>query len=72
MRGAQPNSDQCAQDEARPSRHQVHSPQATEHEDMTRSPADTLVTSGPTASTVPMNSWPRRELGGKPNASPAL
>ena len=72
VRGAHPKSDQCVQDDASPSLHQVHSPQATEHDDITRSPAENLVTSGPTASTVPMNSWPRRELGGKPNAAPAL
>ena len=71
-RGAHPNSDHFTQDDARPSRHQVHSPQATEHDDSTRSPAARPVTSGPTASTVPMNSWPRREPGAKPNASPAL
>ena len=39
VRGAQPKSDHCTQDEASPSRHQVHSPQATEHDDITRSPS---------------------------------
>ena len=29
-------------------------------------------TSGPTSSTVPMNSWPRRDPAGNPKASPAL
>ncbi len=62
----------CTHEDARPSRHQVHSPQATEHDDITRSPTARPVTPGPTASTVPMNSWPSREPGSNPKASPAL
>ena len=42
------------------------------HDDITRSPAATPRTSGPTSSIVPMNSWPRRDPAGNPNASPAL
>ncbi len=72
VRGAHPKSDHRTHEDARPSRHQVHSPHATEHDDSTRSPGEIAVTSGPTSSTVPMNSWPSREPAGKPNASPAL
>ena len=42
-----------------PARRAAQRPHPTTPETRTRSPASTVVTSAPTASTVPTNSWPR-------------
>ena len=44
----------------RPRRHDRHSPQTARQLSTTKSPGRTEVTSGPTASTRPAASWPRR------------
>ena len=45
----------------RPRRHARHSPQTARQLRTTKSPGATEVTSGPTASTTPAASWPRRK-----------
>ena len=44
----------------RPRRHERHSPHTARQLRTTKSPGATEVTSGPTASTMPAASWPRR------------
>ena len=46
--------------QGRPRRHARHSPQTARQLRTTKSPGSTDVTSGPTASTTPAASWPRR------------
>ncbi len=46
--------------QGRPRRHDRHSPHTARQLRTTKSPGATAVTSGPTASTTPAASWPRR------------
>lgn len=53
-----------------PSEQQAHELSENANGATTRSPTAMPVTSGPTSSTTPTNSWPRRRPGVMPRASP--
>jgi hypothetical protein len=70
--GWKPQAPPWRQDVWSPRRQKWHAPQEIQNGEATFCPTRTFRTSEPISSTTPTNSWPRRQPGPKPKASPWL